>query len=1422
MSKGSLADVHRGSVQDRSGPCSSGGSREDGRRHLGEFGVAMNGRRVAKPENSSAVEADSSRGQADEEQGFARHDHTAGGAAPLSYAQQRLWILDQIDPGKPGANTPRAFRIRGWLDIEALRRALDTVRGRHEVLRSVFRSIDATLVQAVVTSAGDPLAVVDLSAHAEPVREAEVLRLAEEEAQRPFDLTRGPILRATLLRLSSEEHVLLITSHRIAFDERSGEIFDRELGVLYDAYADGRPSPLPPLPAQYREFSALQAEFLRGKGFEEELAYWKRQLHGMPPTLDLPASRRRPREATFRAATEVAELGRGLLEALRSLGEREGADLFATLLAAFQVLLLRHSGRGDFAVGSSVAGRPPEFEGSIGLFANNLVFRASVSGDPTFRDLLRRVRGVAVEAEAHQDVPFEKLVEELNPERTLSHPPLFQVMMVLQPGSRAPLRLAGLSVAPLAPTAEIARHELVLRFGSEGDRTWASLQYKTDLFEPRTIRRLLAHLEVLLRGVVENPNRRLSQLPLMAPGERQQVLEVWNQTAIEYPGVTVTGLFEDQAERTPEAVAVEFQGRSLTYRELNQRSNRLARYLRAVGVGPETLVGLALKRSLDTVVALLGVLKAGGAYMPLDPAYPAQRLGSMIGDSGAAVVLADRTAAATPPKTPARVLLLDDLSGQIAAQSAESLPARAAPHNLAYVIHTSGSTGKPKGVEIEHRALANYIQYAAELFALGEADRVLQFASLSFDVAAEEIFATLARGATLVLRSEEMIASVADFFAACRDWRVTVLDLPTAYWHELAAVAFAEGLRLPEPLRLVILGGEKALPERLAQWREVAGAGRVRLLNGYGPTEATIAATFWEAGERVPSNLATVPIGRPVANARIYLLDRSLEPVPIGVVGELYIGGVGLARGYRNRPDLTAEAFVPDPFHSNERLYRTGDRARHESEGDIEFMGRVDGQVKVRGFRIEPGEVETALRAHPSVREAFVVLRGDEPLRRLVAYFVAGPDGVPAAGDLRAHLKKTLPDFMVPSKFVELARLPLTSGGKVDRHALPDADAEASGPEREYVAPRDLMEIKLAHLWEEVLHVERVGTGDDFFELGGHSLLAVRLLSQVEKAFDRQLPLAVVFDAPTVEQMAALLREEGWSPSWSPLVPIQPRGSRPPLYCVHAVGGHVLFYRDLAHHLGPDQPVYALQARGLDGKQAPSRRVEEMAACYVKEIRKLQRMGPYSLGGYSFGGTVAFEMARQLQAAGQKVSLVALLDSDNLPRLPNTGPPAIVKDVDFLWRRLRLHGAALIHLEPKAMFTYFRAKAVTALGWARKKSGAYLEPALHPVPRAIRMVLAANKEAEDRYLPGPYEGRVVLFRASNWRTTGLADPSLGWGRVCPAGLEIIEVAGDHGGVIYEPQVGALARELAARLPGLEEGGDAAQSDMGRAWPGPGK
>jgi amino acid adenylation domain-containing protein len=1323
--------------------------------------------------------------------------------APLSYAQQRLWFLDQLDPGKPFSNVPRAFRIQGWLDVEALRRSLDTIRERHEVLRSVFRLVDGNLVQVAAAPPFPSLRIIDLGKLPEGRRDSEALQIADDEARTLFDLAQGPLLRTTLLRLSAEEYVLLVTFHQAVCDERSFQIFDRELAALYEAHHEGRPAALPPLPIQYADFAIWQRERIRQGALEKQISYWKRQLQGVPAVLRLPTSRHRPAERTYRGATETAAFDPELTAGIRELCRREGVSLFVTLLAAFQILLRRHSGRGDITVGSTVDGRDRrDTEGLIGLFANTLAFRTDISDDPTFREALVRVRDVVIQAHAHQELPFEKLVEELNPERTLSRPPLFQVTMNLLGASGAPLRLPELSVSPLRLGAEVARYDLALTFADRGEEILASLQYNTDLFGARVIRRMLSRLELLLSGIVKDPDRRLSQLPLMTAGERQQAIVEWNRTAVEYPKrMTVIRLFEQQVERSPDAVAVEFEGGFLTYGELNRRSNRLARYLRGAGVGPEIPVGLCMKRSLDLVVGLLGILKAGGAYVPLDAAYPADRLRYMVEDSGASLVLADGAGAASLPLLSARTIVPSAVGDAIAAESAENLAREVAPHNLVYVIYTSGSTGKPKAVEIEHKSLANYIQYVASRFELRADDRVLQFASLSFDVAAEEVFGTLSRGATLVLRTEGMIATASSFFAKCREWGITVLDLPTSYWHELAAAAAAERLLLPESLRLVLIGGEKALPEALAQWRAVAGD-RVRLLNLYGPAEATVSTTVWDAGAGgADPGSRTVPIGRPIANTRVYVLDESLEPVPIGVVGELYVGGAGLARGYRNRPDLTAERFVPDPFRRGERLYRTGDRVRYRPDGDLEYLSRADEQIKLRGIRVEPGEVEAELRAHPAVQEAAVVSRGaGDP--RLVAYLVVRAKEVPAPAELRSFLKKTLPEFMIPSTFVTLAALPLSPNGKTDRQALPQPDDDR--PEKEYVAPRDDVEIKLARLWEKVLNVESVGAQDDFFELGGHSLLAVRLLSQIEEVFDRRLPLTVIFDAPTVGRLASLLRQEGWSPSWQPLVSIQAGGSRSPLFLVHAIGGNVLTYRYLARHLGSDQPVYALQAQGLDGKQAPLRRVEDIAAQYVRAIRHLQPQGPYWLGGYSFGGTVAFEMARQLQAAGQSVPLVALIDTDNLPAPPPRDSSVVARKLRRVARRVRFHLAALGSLEPRARLPYLVEKAQVFFRWFKKEMKSLYESIRHPLPEAVRIVNAAHQEALDRYVPFAYDGRVVLFRASE---TYAAHPDLGWEALCRGGLEIIEVPGGHSRIIEEPEVRILAHELSRSLRKTEEAAD---------------
>ena len=875
---------------------------------------------------------------------------------------------------------------------------------------------------------------------------------------------------------------------------------------------------------------------------------------------------------------------------------------------------------------------------------------------------------------------------------------------------------------------------------------------------------------------------------------------------------SVHRMFEEQAARAPDAEAVVFGAERLTYGELDGRANRLAQYLRRNGVGPEVLAGLCIGRSPGMLVALLGILKAGGAYLPLDPAYPSERLRFMLEDSGAHLVVTDETSGSRLPQTSVRRISLDNHGEAIAAESRQSLEGTGGPRDLAYVIYTSGSTGKPKGVEIEHASIANHIAAAVDRFGLCRGDRLLQFASLSFDTSAQEIFSTLASGATLVLRSDEMIATIEGFLDACRSMGITALDLPTSYWHELVAAGSAARRTLPESVKLVIIGGEKALPERFAQWRALA-RDRVRLVNGYGPTETAVAATFWEAPPETSGDVGPVPIGRAIPNVQTYVLDRRMQRLPVGVVGELFIGGAGVARGYRNRSELTAEKFLPDPFAGRgARMYRTGDRVRLLPSGDLEYMGRVDSQIKLRGYRIEPGEIETAMRQVAGVREA-VVQSGEGPRGepRLVAYLVADPENALLVRDIRTSLGETLPAYMVPSHFVRLDALPMTPSGKIDRNGLPAPEASRPDFEDRFVAPRNAVEARIAAIWCEVLGLERVGVTDNFFDLGGHSLLALRLLARIEKYLEHQLGLATIFRAPTVEQLAEMVQERRHSEHGeASLVPIQPQGTKPPLFCVHANSG-IVHYRALARQLGPDQPLYGLQSQGLNGSRPPYETVEEMAAHYVHEIRQLQPTGPYYLGGHSFGGKVAFEMARQLLALGEKTALLAFFDTANDRLDPSpTG-------VGFLRHRSRVHLEALRTIRPGERASYLVQRAGTLRTLATRALSHGYDALFRPLRHAQRQVLAANDRAARAYVPGFYGGRVTIFRAKDAAKTAAEDPVfsaplLGWDELSGEGVEFHEVPGDHSTLVHVENSRFLARALEECLREAQR----RNSDPGRA------
>jgi amino acid adenylation domain-containing protein len=852
--------------------------------------------------------------------------------------------------------------------------------------------------------------------------------------------------------------------------------------------------------------------------------------------------------------------------------------------------------------------------------------------------------------------------------------------------------------------------------------------------------------------------------------ERRRVLVEWNDTTSPYPSdLTVHELIAARAERSPESIAAIHGGRRLTYRELNRQSNQLARYLKRRGVGPGSIAGIGLKSSPDLAVALLGVMKAGGACMPLDPNYPAERLAFMQEDAKVKVLLTEASLLPIFSGSRADVVCLSAEAGAIGRENDENLAAEVRPEDPAYVVYTSGSTGRPRGILLSHRGLVNHHTAAVGLYGLSASDRVLQLSSISFDIAIEEMFPTWACGAAVVFRPEGLAPAGSEFLDWLEKQRVSVLDLPTAYWHEWVHEVEALDRRLPDSLRLVIVGGEKASAQVLRKWEQLS-RGRVRWINTYGPSEASVIATAYE-GCRT-DEFEEIPIGRPIANTRVYVLDSRLQPVPVGATGELCIGGAGVAIGYLNRPELTATKFLADPFQPapGARIYRTGDLVRYRPDGNLEFRGRSDDQVKIRGFRVELGEVEAALRKYAGIREAVVIASEDDATvgKRLLAYFVPSPGGEPTGAELRAFLKASLPEYMVPAVYVRLDSIPLSPNGKTDRRALPDPSRDhAAAPARQHRA--DAVELRLTAIWEEVLRVRPIGAEDNFFDLGGHSLAAARLALGVEKAFGRRLPIMTVFEAPTIEKMAAILRQEDWAASSSSLVALQPRGSRPPFYLVHGVGGAVLRFRDLARHMGPDHPVYALQAQGLDGARPCLRRVEDMADRYLGEILVQQPSGPYYLGGYSFGGFVALEIAGRLIARGHEIAVLALVD---------TFPPADTSKAALLAKFLRLR--------PTDQVSYFFRKL-------RKKIRRTLMGVT--LPAAVQEVRRCCYQAERQYVPKPYSGRVVLFRPREKALRGSDDPLGGWGSLALGGVEVHEIPGDHGSIVDEPNARLLARRL---------------------------
>ncbi|HEX3128096.1 MAG TPA: non-ribosomal peptide synthase/polyketide synthase [Thermoanaerobaculia bacterium] len=1299
---------------------------------------------------------------------------------PLSFAQERLWFLDRLEPGTAFYSVPVALRMKGDLNVARLAAALRGIVLRHEVLRTTFDQYDGKPFQVITENADLPLPIVDLTALPEERREAESGALLIEESLRPFDLQAGPLLRALLVKMENQDWRAFFNLHHIVADGWSIGVLVDELAALYQS------GTLPPLPVQYADFAFWQREWLEGDVLAAHIDYWKDRLRGARTVLDLPTDRPRPPVQTFRGAARTLSLPVDL----SNLTRERGVTLYMALLAAWQTLLYRYTQQEDVLVGSPVAGRGRrELEGLIGLFVNTVVMRGELflpdGGEPTFAELLESTRSTALGAFAHQDLPFERLVDELQIERSLARHPVFQVVFALQNAPSGELRLPGLTLAPLALEGGTAKLDLLLSLSETPTGLEGVWEYSTDLFDASTIDRMTGHLRTLLEGVAADPERRLSDLPLLTEAERHQALTEWTDTAEAFEPASFDKVFRTTAARVPDKEAVAYRNDRLTYAELAARAERLANRLRELGVGPEDLVGICADIGIERIVAVLGVFLASGAYLPLDPSHPRERLAWMLEDARVRVLLVQEELLASLPESAAKVVLLDSVLEEVGERPSFDPPI-VSPDNLAYVIYTSGSTGRPNGVLVRHGSAVHLIERAVWQFGVDAQSRVLQSVSFSFDASVLETWLAFSTGAMLCVTPRETRISGPALAEMMRREAIT---------HAVLTPSVLGGLpHEPFPaLRVVSVGGDNCPAELAMRWAPPQSTSR--LVNCYGPTETTIYAV---AKECVGTFRKEPPIGRPLGNIRAHLVDPSGRPVPLGAPGELWLGGEGVARGYLNRPELTAERFLPDPFSPvpGERLYRTGDLVRSLPNGDVEFLGRVDRQVKVRGLRIELGEIEAALGKHPSVAECAVLVLGHATDKRLVGFVVARQDDQesgPLVSQLREYLRQTLPDYMVPASFLFLESMPLTPVGKVDRRALSQMDLVQDW-DVERVEARDVLELELVRIWEEVLGIPRLGVRDNFFELGGHSLLAVRLVEQVQQRFGRDLPLAVLFQGGTVEEMAALLRQEEPAEA-SCLVEIQPAGTARPFFCVHPAGGDVLCFAALARHLGPDQPFYGLQSRGMAGDAEPLTRVEDMAALYLEEIRRIQPEGPYLLGGWSLGAMVAFEMARQLRTAGEEVALLAVLDSS--PDAPDSegGEEALLEIaayVERLWgKNLGLTQDDLDGLD---------AEEGLELLLERLRAADFLPPGAGVTQlRRILRVYQANTLAARRYVASRYPDRVTVFRAADIPAGATQPPDLGWGRVSGEPVDIHTVPGDHITMLAEPNVHELARSLKAAL-----------------------
>jgi amino acid adenylation domain-containing protein len=1331
--------------------------------------------------------------QASPAPGAMRVDRGADGSRsifPMSYAQHQMWVINQLEADVRAYNMAYAWRLRGSLELSTLQSSLDELVRRHESLRTIFQLTDGEPAQIVLPPGKAALEVIDLEARSERLREAVFQETALERLEAQIDLATGPVCRFHLFRFGPRDHSLVLAIHHIAFDEASAAILIRDLVAIYSARMSNTDSNLAELPFQYADFSVMQRRQMESSELKQQIAYWRKKLADAPASFEIPTDHARRPERSYAGAILSEIFPPELLRRLEAIGRQQGVTLFMILMAAFDALLYRYTGQEDVVIGSPITGRHKNAaEDIIGVFVNTLILRSDLSGNPTFRELLKRTRRMATEAYDNSDVPFAQLVKELGIEIDISRNPLFQIMFIEQDKWVSRLEAGDLEVTrDQIEATRSTKFDLTTYVREQEDGLRVTLEYNSDLFEKATIERMMAHYRTILESVAENIDQQIAYLPVLTPAEQQEILVEWNSTSADYALNTLrlTDLIAAQVERTPRNVAVVFDHEQLTYAELDEYTNQLANYLRERGVGPETLVGVCTHRSLEMVVALIGILKAGGAYVPLDPAYPHDRLSFMLEDSRLKILLTQEALAGNWADANVESICLDRDWPEIAKASTARLESGATPDNVAYVIYTSGSTGLPKGVEVTHRNLVNFVSAMIAEPGITAQDTLLSVTTISFDIAGLEIYVPLAVGARVVIANGETVMDGNLLIQKLKETNATVMQATPVTWRLMVE----SGWKGKSDLK-ILCGGE-ALPSDLAE-ALLARCGS--LWNMYGPTETTI----WSTAQQIRPQMESILIGRPIANTQVYVLSPEMRPVPMGVIGELYIGGDGVARGYLNREALTAERFVENPFRRGERIYRTGDFVRFRANGAIEYLGRADQQVKIRGHRIELGEIEARLRQHPTVRQAVVMVREDVPgSKQIVGYVVGEHYSTPVARDLAQFLGGQLPPYMVPTRFVMLDSMPLTPNGKINRKALPAPSRAVVEETATVVGPRSATEKSLVEIWSEVLGVQPIGVTDNFFELGGHSIEAVKLFARITKAFGVKLSLNTLLNSPTIEQLAVTIDTPSSNSAPHRLVPIQPHGSRTPLFWIP--GGRaisVLAFRDISMMFGQDQPAYGLESR-LPVAGEAFLTVPERAKQYIDLIRTRQPHGPYQLAGFCMGGMVAFEMAQQLRALGEEVSLLALLQA-NVPGYP-----------EGRYRRFKTRNQRrLYQLRTMVEFVAVRV-APRFLGVTRETK----QNVLDRVTKLVMGWVGTSSEVPDEtqtenlrvmypYRPHMYAGAAQVFLAEDCYESAGITPELdgrrAWNKLVTGGCDIHVVPGDHHTMLSPPHAKKLADLLAGYM-----------------------